>query len=119
MRMVKGQIMPMQLISNLRAAYPKKYGIFKTHLRHCLLYEFQLGHTSAEAHRNLVHVFSQDTSCARDNWMDRFKVGDFSLSEQPKSGRETMVDSDSLLAAIKTDPLQSTRDLATTFSSSV
>lgn len=49
--------------------------------------------------------------------MNRFKQGDSSLSCHPKSGRQSIVHSDSLLTSIKADPFQSTRDLSTATSS--
>ena len=33
----------------------------RTHVRHCLLYEFQLGHTCGDAFRNLSVVFGPNT----------------------------------------------------------
>jgi hypothetical protein len=37
----------------------------KVHFRYCLLYEFDLGHAAAEAHRNFCDVFGDDTPSQR------------------------------------------------------
>ena len=37
----------------------------KNHVRHCLLYEFRLGHTAADAYRNLRSVLGEGGPCER------------------------------------------------------
>ncbi|VDL63782.1 unnamed protein product [Nippostrongylus brasiliensis] len=50
------------------------------HIRHVLLYEFESGHSAAEAHRNLCKVFSPESSSERSVrfWFQRFKAGNWS-----------------------------------------
>ena len=45
----------------------------KNHVRHCLLYEFRLGHTAADAYRNLRSVLGEDGPCERTcrHWFEK------------------------------------------------
>lgn len=56
-------------------------------MRYCLLYEFQLGHSAAEAHRNMTVVFGKD--CYSEShcrsYFTRFRNGNFSLENEPHS----------------------------------
>lgn len=85
----------------------------KLHFRHSLLYEFQLGHKASMAHRNLCVIFGigcpSERTCER--WFSRFKSGDFSLEDEPRAGRPIELDSDKLLAIVKSDPRLSTREM--------
>lgn len=85
-------------------------------IRHAILYEFDLGHTAAQASRNLHLVFGEDALSERrcQEWFQRFSSGDRSVEDKPRSGAPSRVDSDQLLSLIKADPRQSTRELAKT-----
>lgn len=86
----------------------------KCHLRHCILYEFQLRHSAAEAHRNITGVCGADAISERQcqRWFEKFRNNDFSLEDEPGRGPLVQVDLDALLALIAENPRQSTRDLA-------
>lgn len=89
----------------------------KEHIRHCLLYEYQLGHGRRAAARNIntavqCRIVSQTTA---KNWFDRFDRKDYSLEDDPRSGRPIEVDIDRLVALVESDPRQTLRCLATTF----
>src|SRR5277367_4080501 len=74
----------------------------KVHLRHCLLYEFQLNHTAAEAHK--------ERQC--QYWFAKFRSGDMSLEDEPGRGRDVEVDLEALLNSVKANNRQTTRELA-------
>ncbi len=60
----------------------------KEHIRHCLLYEYQLGHSATEATRNICQAVGQDSTTLRTalNWFDRFRNQDYSLQDMARSG---------------------------------
>ena len=78
----------------------------KSQFRLCLLYEFHLGHTAAHAHKNLCVVFGDlcASECTCRNWFAKFKSEDFSLDDEPRSGRPVVLDSEMLLELVKSDP---------------
>lgn len=86
----------------------------REHLLHCLLYEYDMGHTAAEAYRNLTQAMGQDSisrsTCYK--WFDKFKTGDRSLRDEERSGRPQIFDESKLRALIEADPRLTTRCLA-------
>jgi transposase len=86
----------------------------KAHIRHSILYEYQLGHSQAEALTNLHQVFGDGTpnSSTVSRWFNRFAGGNFSIEDEPRSGRPREMDLEDLEEAVNADPHQSTRMIA-------
>ncbi|XP_018343849.1 PREDICTED: histone-lysine N-methyltransferase SETMAR-like [Trachymyrmex septentrionalis] len=81
----------------------------KVHFRHILLYYFKKGKRAAEAHRKICSVYGDDalTKRAAQKWFAKFRSGDTSLEDGPRSGRPTEVDSNDIKALVE----QETKDL--------
>lgn len=87
----------------------------KIHLRHCILHEFRLGHSVDQTVTNLCQAEGRDvvSRSTVDRWFIRFRQGDFSLEDKPKSGRPLSINVDELLQLVEENPRQTTRCLAT------
>ena len=68
----------------------------KGHFGHYLLYEFQLKRTTAQAHRNLVAVFSNERLSERQCRIhfEQFRNGDFSIEDAPHVRQPIQLDID-------------------------
>lgn len=86
----------------------------RVHIRHCLLFEFDLGVSATEAHRHLCQTEGSDAPSVNTChfWYQRFRAGDRSLADEPRSGRPSDVNLDLLRSLVEDDPRQTTRGLA-------
>ena len=59
--------------------------------RPVFLYEFKLNQSAAETVRKINHAFGNDSVNERTvrHWFAKFRSGDFSLEDEPRSGRPT------------------------------
>ena len=57
----------------------------------------------------MVSVLSLKTAC---RWFERFRNGDFSLGDEPRSGRPTEIDLSELKDVIESDPALTSCDVA-------
>jgi len=86
----------------------------KQHLREILIFCFNWKKSAAEAHRMLVEIYSDtaptDKSC-RERFR-RFKDGDFSVEDKPRSGQPKKFENKELEALLKEDQSQTQEELA-------
>lgn len=77
----------------------------KEHFRHILLYYFRKGKNAAQVAKKLRDVYGdkalKETQC--QSWFVKFRLGDFSLKDKPRSGRPSAVDDDVIKALIESD----------------
>lgn len=88
--------------------------ITKSQIRERLLHEFQLGHSAAEARRNICEALGYEAvkqTCAK-KWFKRFRNDDTSIEDKSRSGRPIEVNRDVVLEAIDNDPTLTTRMLS-------
>jgi transposase len=90
------------------------------HIRHCILYEFDLDHNATTAAHNICKVYGEGsasrTTCYR--YFNRFRNGDKTLEDEERPGRSSEFDEKALLALVSDNPRQSTRELAEQLGSS-
>ena len=84
------------------------------HIRHIIYHEYSRGTTAAQAARNINAVYGEGSITERTcrTWYDRFRSGDITLGDQPRSGRPSELDNQALIALVKENNRQTTRDLA-------
>ena len=59
------------------------------HLRHCLLFMFNLGKRGREAFGSICEAYGETVigERTRRDWFPKFKKGDLSLKDKPRIGR--------------------------------
>lgn len=79
----------------------------KTHIRYCMLYEFNRGSTATEATRNIHSAYGEkavdDCTCRR--WFFKFPSDDTTLTDKSRSGRPIEFDDEALQALLDANPL--------------
>lgn len=82
--------------------------------RQIFFYEFKLGLSAAETARKINQVYGPNSINERtvQLWFKKFRSGDFSLEDAPRSGRPTVIQDDNLKAMVEADPSQTVRGIA-------
>jgi len=77
----------------------------KDHFRHILFYYFRKGKNAEQVAKKLRDVYGDEALKGRQcqNWFRKFRSGDFSLKDEPRSGRPNEVDDDQIKALIELD----------------
>ena len=70
----------------------------KQHFWHIMLYYFKKGKNTTATQKKICAVYGEgavtDPTCQK--WFAKFRTGDFSLDDAPRSGRPAEVDSDQI-----------------------
>ena len=88
----------------------------KIKIRCSILYEFKLGRKTSDATRNIRKVFGEDAVSDRNAqfWFAKFRRGDESLDDDPRTGRPSVVSDEILRDEIESNPRQTCSELAQT-----
>ena len=86
----------------------------KQHFLHIMLYYFKKGKSTTETNKKICAVYGEgavtDWTCQK--WFAKFRAGDFSLDDAPRSGRPFEVDSDQIETIIESNQHYTTREKA-------
>lgn len=79
----------------------------KVHFRHIMLYHFREGLTAAETRRKICAVYGDNALQDRvvRKWFARFRLGNFEVEDEPRSGRPRVMEDDEVITLIKSNPL--------------
>ena len=79
--------------------------------RPIFLYEFKLNQNAAETGHKINQAFGNDSVNERTvcRWFAKFRSGDFSLEDEPRSGRPTAILDEDLRTLVETDLSQTVR----------
>lgn len=86
----------------------------KEYIRGLLLYDFKSGESAVASSRRINAAFGEGTVSKRtaQDWFKRFRDGDFNLKDSVRSGRASEFDNERLCQLVKSNPRQTTRELA-------
>ena len=86
----------------------------KRHIREVLLHKFREGKSASLSAQEICQCYGE--SAVHRNtalkWFKRFREGDFSLDDHPRSGRPTVLDSDTLRAVVDKNPRMTVAEIA-------
>ena len=66
------------------------------HIRHCMLYEFNLKKNATQSTKSICSAYGDDALDVRtcQNWFARFNAGDFDLNDKERTGRPVEANDD-------------------------
>ena len=85
----------------------------KTQIRVLFVNYFKDNLNAVETSRKIYEIWGKDTTNKRtlQFWFTKFKAGDFSLEDEPRSGRPTVIQDDILRGSVEADPAKTTRQI--------
>ena len=92
----------------------------KVHIRHCILFQFNLGNKATDATKNICEAYGKDALDIRkcQRWFKKFRSGNTSLEDEPGRGRVSDFDKDTLRSVVKANLRMTQNDFAETLYSS-
>lgn len=86
----------------------------KQHFRHVMLFYFKQGKNAAQTQKKICAVYGKNTVNERtcQKWFAKFRAGDLSLNDAPRSGRPVEVDSDQIKTLLENNQRYTMREIA-------
>lgn len=86
----------------------------KAHIRHCISFCYNLKKNASETQRFICEAYDDGIISIHtcQEWFQRFRSGNFDLSDKERSGRSKNMSNDELQALLDQDSAQSVRELA-------
>nr|XP_023030100.1 uncharacterized protein LOC111518017 [Leptinotarsa decemlineata] len=90
------------------------YVMSSSDFRTIYLYEYKLNQSAAKTAQKINEAFGNGSVNERTvrRWFAKFRSGDFSLEDEPRSGRPTVIQDEALRSLMETDPSQTVRGMA-------
>ena len=94
-----------------------KMEVSEEHIRHIMLYEFKKGNNATAATaatKNIRDLYGEEALNTRkcQRWLQKFRSGDYSLTDEARSGRPIEFDDELLVATLDEDPAVTVEELA-------
>ncbi|CAK9811516.1 Mariner Mos1 transposase [Anthophora quadrimaculata] len=86
----------------------------KEHIRHCILFAFELKKSATEATKMIYSALDEDavTNKTCEKWFQRFHSGNFDLNDAERSGTPKKLEDEELEQLLNEDPCQTQQELA-------
>jgi histone-lysine N-methyltransferase SETMAR len=92
-------------------------GLDLTHIRHCLIFLFDKGFNAKQATNEVHSIYGNGSTnyTTVKEWFSRFREGNRSVNDRPRSGRPTVIDDEVLKNAIEQNGKMTIEQLADQF----